>query len=567
MGGRSKAGGTPIARSLRLSLLAATMSVAVIAVLASAWVSNRESKRELVDVVSRDLEKVTLIASHFQARAEEFASFDDDPWAGQAHRSWVPGLDEFVRAQSEQYGLRIVVREETKGQVLADSGGNGGADLPPGSWQTIHPPPETADRELARLENYYTKLEDCYVDEGLHPTVAPDSPNGLRKPLIHLNAEKDDVAAGKAKALECQSEASDALEVRPPFPSMDLYVAEPAIARTVARVDGITGRSMLTIVAVIVLTILITAVVARKILRPIGRLTFAARRMADGDLSHRVQLRRSDELGQLADTFDAMAGTLEANAQQRKRMTTDIAHELRTPLSNIRGYLEAAQDGIAPLTPALVSSLLEDTLLLQGLVEDLQELSMAESGRLQLQRAPTDLDDLVGSVAAAHHARALQRGIAVYLDARTGLVVDVDARRVRQVVTNLIENAIRHTDAGGQIVVSAHRTEWGARIAVRDTGAGIEAAHLPHIFDRFYRTDASRNRATGGSGLGLAITRELVHAHGGTIDVSSVLGQGSTFVVDLPAAVDRPPATNGASAHGPSTNGAASPASVYSSGG
>jgi two-component system sensor histidine kinase BaeS len=238
-------------------------------------------------------------------------------------------------------------------------------------------------------------------------------------------------------------------------------------------------------------------------------------------------------------------------------MTTDIAHELRTPLSNIRGYLEAAQDGVAPLTPALVSSLLEDAMLLQGLVEDLQELSLAESGRLQLQRAPTDVDDLAISVASAHRARALQRGVGVNVDARTGLLADLDARRMRQVITNLMENAIRHTDAGGEIALAVHRTESGMRISVRDTGTGIEPEHLPHIFDRFYRTDASRNRATGGSGLGLAITRELVAAHGGTIGASSVLGRGTTFVVDLPVAHVEPVATTGAGTAGP----------VYSAGG
>jgi two-component system sensor histidine kinase BaeS len=407
------------------------------------------------------------------------------------------------------------------------------------------------------LENYYAQLERCYRSKGLTPSVDPDSLTGLRKPVIRLDRQSGDPTVVKRSALECESDASDALEVQPLFPTVELFVSEPPIAASVAGVDGVTARLLLTIFGVIGLTIVITAVVARKILRPIGQLTFAANLMAEGDLSQRVGLRRADELGQLAATFDAMAASLQSSADQRKRMTTDIAHELRTPLSNIRGYLEAAQDGVAPMTPALVASLLEDTLLLQGLVEDLQELSVAESGRLQLQRAPTDVDDLAASVASAHRARALQRGIGIGIDAATGMVVDLDARRLRQVLTNLVENAIRHTDAGGEIMVAVHRTERGVRLSVRDTGAGIEPEHLPHIFDRFYRTDASRNRATGGSGLGLAITRELVHAHGGTIEVSWVLGRGTTFVGYLPAPVGRPTAANGAS------NGA----SVYSSGG
>lgn len=519
-------GGTSIARSLRLSLLAATVSVATVAVLASAWVANRETKAELVRAVNDDLERANEIAVRFQLRAADFAEAGGNPWSDETGTG---GLDEFVAGLATESGLRVIVRSNEDGSVLADSEGLDGRDRPPGASRTIGPPPESAEAELDRVQNYWNALSECFKKQNIPFETATE--NGVTKPVIRNGTS----LGSKRQAVDdCRNGLSDRLEYVPPFPAVDVFIGQPDIAARVTDVDGLTRRLAATIVGVLLLAIVATALLARKILRPIGILTSAAQVMGRGDLSHRVRLRRGDEIGQLADTFDAMAASLEQSAHQRKRMTSDVAHELRTPLSNIRGYLEAAQDGVAELSPALVSSLLEDTLLLQGLVEDLQELSVAESGQLQLQKSLTDIDELATSVAAAHRARALQGGIAIQTDAASGAQLSLDVRRIRQVVTNLVENAIRHTDAGGEIRVTTRRLEGAVEVAVTDTGTGIEPEHLPHLFERFYRADASRNRATGGSGLGLAITRELVAAHGGAISVTSTVGVGSRFAVVLP---------------------------------
>jgi two-component system sensor histidine kinase BaeS len=215
-------------------------------------------------------------------------------------------------------------------------------------------------------------------------------------------------------------------------------------------------------------------------------------------------------------------------------MVSDIAHELRGPLTNIRGYLEAAEDGVVPLDRDLLDSLIHQSATLERLVDDLQDLALADAGRLRLHAEPIDAAEIVGVVGAAHHAAAEAAGISLEIEAEANVPVVADPHRLQQAVGNLTGNAIRYTRRGGRVTLSALVSGDAAVITVRDTGVGIADEHLPHIFERFYRADASRSRQTGGSGLGLAITKYLVEAHGGTIEVSSQLESGSTFVIRLP---------------------------------
>ena len=218
----------------------------------------------------------------------------------------------------------------------------------------------------------------------------------------------------------------------------------------------------------------------------------------------------------------------------RRAMTGDIAHELRTPLSNIRGYLEAMEEGVVDATPELIVSLHEEAILLQRLVDELQDLALAEADELQIAQEPTDLQALLEQTVQAHRAKAVAAGITLALEAAPGVTAEVDPGRIRQVIGNLLDNAIRHTDRGGMASVRLSEGGDHLEITVTDTGAGIPAEHLPHVFDRFYRVDMSRSRDTGGSGLGLAIAAELVRLHGGSIGVESEVGEGSLFRVRLP---------------------------------
>ena len=346
-----------------------------------------------------------------------------------------------------------------------------------------------------------------------------------------------DLRAATADSYEiCEAQADRA--VRDPYvadPAL-LYLGEATADRYQAIWDADQPRTVGTVLAVLLATGAVTLLAGRRIARPIHALTTAVQRMEAGDRTARVPVkgRRQDEVGRLAHAFNAMAVSMEENERQRQAMVSDIAHELRNPLTNVRGYLEGVQDGLVPLDDALVASLLEESTLLGRLVDDLQDLALADAGRLHLHPEPLDAADLVEQVVAAHRAAAATAGVAITAAARGPMPVQADPGRLRQALGNLVGNALRYTPAGGQVTLTVSGAADQAVIAVADTGAGIAAEHLPHIFDRFYRADASRNRETGGSGLGLAITRHLVEAHGGTIEAQSTEGTGSTFTIRLP---------------------------------
>jgi signal transduction histidine kinase len=274
---------------------------------------------------------------------------------------------------------------------------------------------------------------------------------------------------------------------------------------------------------------------SRRTLAPIKALTSAAQSLGRGDFSQRVQIKDRSELGELAQTFNSMASDLEHTEKLRQNMVADVAHELRTPISNIQGYLEALQDGVIKPDKETISSLYEEAALLSRLVDDLQELSLAEAGELKLVIQPEDIGGIVRRAVAAVGAkkRAKEVSLAVELPERLP-PVNIDARRVGEVLRNLLENAVEHTGKGGSITVAARQQGSWVEVSVADTGEGIPAEELPNIFERFYRVDKSRARATGGSGLGLTIAKRLVEAHGGRIEAQSQPGKGSRFSFTIP---------------------------------
>ncbi|KAA6202605.1 HAMP domain-containing histidine kinase [Streptomyces parvus] len=398
------------------------------------------------------------------------------------------------------------------------------------------------------------------------PVPAPrDAPAEQAAPSVEmpeLTGERDRAIAscvGTARSEQLSSYvASPALlfigdEGGATLPGFDLSPANTA---------RIAGAAAL----VLALTVGASVFAGARLVRPLHALTGAAQRMRDGEQPASVPVSGDDEVGRLAAAFNDMSAHRARLEEQRKAMVSDVAHELRTPLSNIRGWLEAAQDGLADPDPAFVSSLLEEAVLLQHIIDDLQDLAAADAGALRLHPEPVEVRELLGQVAAAHQARAENAGVTLTVTAPApGPALSADPVRLRQAVGNLVSNAVRHTPEGGRVTLRAYvagrdasgphapgpnASEEGRGTAVAgggtvvievtDTGSGIPADDLPHVFDRFWRAEKSRSRRTGGSGLGLAIVRKLVEAHGGTVEATSTEGKGSTFALQLPGAGGRP---------------------------
>lgn len=310
--------------------------------------------------------------------------------------------------------------------------------------------------------------------------------------------------------------------------------------------------------AVLLITVTVTSLAGFRLVKPLRVLTTAAIRMEGGELSTRVPVRGQDEISRLSAAFNAMSERREQLETVRRAMTNDIAHELRTPVSNLRGWLEAVEDGIARPDADLVASLLGQALQLQHIIDDLRDLAAAEAGELRLSPVPVQTDDLLSTVVRAAKATADAQGVTLRLTADPSTVVDADPVRLRQMVDNLVSNAVRHTPPGGTVTLGAspERREESAAgdlraapdgrrrsdfvlLTVSDTGCGIPAEELPHVFDRFWRSEKSRNRQSGGSGLGLAIVRRLAEAHGGTVTVLSTPGEGTAVTLRLPSEARR----------------------------
>lgn len=270
--------------------------------------------------------------------------------------------------------------------------------------------------------------------------------------------------------------------------------------------------------------------------RRLQRLRHAVESMNLQDLSARVGMLGHDAVGVLAQAFDRMADRLEAEELARRNLFADVAHELRHPLALLRGRLESIQDGVLPMDAEQLLLLEDDVIALSRLVDDLRDLSLAEVGQLRLDLAPIDLRAFTQELAADLTPVAEDRRTALAFQIAPGIPpVPGDAARLRQVLVNLLTNALRHTPEGGRVTLSARPEQGQIVITVADTGEGIPPERLAHIFERFYRVSQARSRADGGgTGLGLAIVRSLVELHGGTVEAASEPGRGATFTIRLP---------------------------------
>ena len=299
--------------------------------------------------------------------------------------------------------------------------------------------------------------------------------------------------------------------------------------------DATTGGGIAAFIPLTIVVLLLFGTAARGFRRfaaPLGDLIDAAESVEAGNYGVRVRARGPRELRSLATAFNSMSGRLETSERERRRLLADVTHELRTPLTIMQGNLEALLDGVYPADPAHLEPILDETRVLSRLVDDLRTLSLAEAGALTLHREPTDVGQLLMDSVASFRIQADAAGIEL-ATALDGVLpqAEIDPVRMREVLSNLLSNALRYTPRGGTVRVGASVADGRLRVSVRDSGPGIAAEALPHIFDRFYKSDESR-----GAGLGLAIAKSLVVAHGGEIEATSAPGQGTEMRFTFPVA-------------------------------
>lgn len=533
--------------SLRLRVIGLLMLAAMAATAATAWLTLRQVTSQVRESDRAGRQEVSRITGELHAY-------------GFAHGTW-EGVSPTVAELERDTGQRIRVTTESD-VLLADSDALAGREPRAVSSRPpvpVDPRPElrfpqgkvplasvkltvTAIGEYRAVAAYQT----CLTRAGVRMTARPNSfgiprvSTDRRPPQCKEPAGDADPGAAQDHdaASTCVSDPRLAACLQRVFDERTASVAPPRLqVRLGVRDESPATLAAAPTVAVAVgvglAVILGGLLLSRAVLRPVRALTLAARGLGEGDLERRVPASGRDEIAELGRAFNRMADSVQTGEERQRRLIGDIAHELRTPLANLRGYLEALQDGFVEPTPELLDSLHEEAMLQQRIVDDLQDLALAEAGALTYHHAVVDLLDVLDTCRTAHRAQAEAAGVSLELEGPQRVYVDADTDRLRQVVGNLIGNALRATPPGGTVTLALVRHGESAVLQVRDTGKGIPAEHLPHLFDRFWRADAARGRATGGSGLGLSIARQIVTDHRGTIDVESTVGAGTTFTVVL----------------------------------
>jgi two-component system sensor histidine kinase BaeS len=567
--------------SFRLRVLVLVMLVAVTATAATAWLTLRQASQQLNASVTASQQDITDITNQLRQYGSE-------------HGTW-EGVPAVVQGLSQRTGQRIQLVTEL-GQVIADSDQLAGHSARPVRSpptlvnprpQLKLPQPVTAeylDRVSAAITDYRSGVlfAACLTRLGIE---VRSTEGALGIPSFGVTAVTD--ASSDAQVTHCQVSSAgngsqrqadltatvECVKVRafsangqvitktPPLKapspnatetdSMESCLQQTFTERVAdfapiplqvylgAR-DNSKALSPAPVLAAAALVATFalagTILLSRRVLRPIGTLTSASQRLGAGDLAERVPVVGNDELAKLARSFNRMADSLQRGEERQRRLVADVAHELRTPLANLRGYLEALKDGVISPGPEVFASLHEEAVLQQRIVDDLQDLARAEAGVLAYHRTRVDLAELLETCRTAHHARAETAQVRLVLEAPAPVYVQADPDRLRQVLGNLVTNALRATPPDGKITLRVAGTLDYTTMQVTDTGSGIAAKDLPHIFDRFWRADAARGRTTGGSGLGLAIAKQIVTDHRGSIMVNSTVGVGTMFTITLPSA-------------------------------
>lgn len=581
----------PPHRSLIFRLLAASLTIAVAAVVATSWIASQATSRTIEQQLGRSL-------------SEDKSVYDALLGHAATHRDW-SAVPPVIAALAGKLGRRITLMTEDR-RIIADSrpgpslrSARPQATVDPlavdlaltGGTDRIDPrvvgpyrlPPAEQRKQRAELEEGLSCLRrfDSVAETVVGPhrrpklvvtqvgkqegtcQLVPARTRSETRPLAELREliatcarEKDPAQVGVAPDLaisvvdpdtgrsvaDREERAAGCLDDARRV-QLDPYVAPAALLFVTDPADPTAGpvfplsrdnllRTGTATAVVLLLAVLLTVVVGGRLVRPLRALTEAARRPGG---NQPVPVTGRDEIGYLAAALNELTARREQAETQRRAMVNDVAHELRNPLTNIRSWLEALQDGVATVDGPLLTLLRTETAQLQHIVDDLRDLAAADAGTLRMHPEPTFVNDAIGQVIDAHRPNADAAGVQLVAEHADDPEVTVDPVRLRQLAGNLLSNAIRHTPSGGTVTVRTGAAGGRLTIAVQDTGVGIAAADLEKVFDRFWRADESRNRATGGSGLGLPIARKIAETHGGGITVASVLGRGTTFTVTLPA--------------------------------
>jgi signal transduction histidine kinase len=406
---------------------------------------------------------------------------------------------------------------------------------------------------MVGLSDLATSLENYYRTHGswngvqsifVSPRIGPNGMGGMMNQRLLL-ADTSGVIVADTQGVEVgrkltSSELSASIHLDVGRNAVGYLFAVGGMGFTAGNEQFLLGRLnrgvLLAGLVAGALALILALGLAYTLLRPVHALTYAAQKLAEGDLSQRVDVHGKDEMATLGHTFNQMADSLQQAEEARRAMTADIAHELRTPLAVQRANLEALQDGVYPLTADNLAPVIEQNHLLTHLVEDLRTLALADAGQIVLERTPTDLASLVGQVVERFLPQALTQQVKLVVQPPPTAFPEVllDPIRLEQILTNLLSNAMRYTPAGGQVELTLASMPSSVLVRVHDSGSGIPPESLPYIFGRFYRVDKARNRSEGGSGLGLAIARQLARAHGGDLTVVNHPAGGAEFTLTLP---------------------------------
>ncbi len=408
---------------------------------------------------------------------------------------------------------------------------------------------------LVTLLTRYYRLNGSWagVDEVFSP--GNDSPAPSRSPetrwearrnlFVIANAEGNIVFGGRSDLLGRKlnpRELNKGVKLDVDGDTIGWLIFTPAIDRWVAgTAEGnfmvsITQAVYFSAIAAAGVALILGGVLAYTFTRSLRELTAATKELEKGRLGYQVEVRSQDELGELAKSFNQMSAELERSNQLRRKMTADIAHDLRTPLSVLTGYTEALSDAKLQPTPEIFETMHNEALHLSHLVDDLKTISLADAGELPLAYQRIAVDILLNRTASAHRVQAEHENIAIAVDIPPQLPeIEVDVERMVQVLGNLMSNALRYTPPGGQITLSARQSDNQVQISITDTGVGIAAEDLPYVFERSFRGDKARTHPAGETGLGLSIAKSLVQVQGGTISVESEPGKGTTFTIRFPA--------------------------------
>lgn len=493
-------------------LFIAFAALAIAAVLAMFFAQQRTFRQDFLEYSDRlILTRLQGVAKRIGERYVEVGSWDFVIRRPQVFNDFLDGGDGRVTGRRGEPGM--------------DSGPPPGRPLGPGPESKDYPPerdrygprmpPEKGPpkKELDPL-NYRSRVK-LVSSDGRHlignPAVLDDGPSIA---VVANGAQVGTLYFSRAQGLSSDADLA--------------FVAKQA------------RHALFAALGVLAFALAFAWALARWLRRPVVELAKGADRLAAGEFATRVNASREDELGDLARDFNRLASTLEDSQQARRRWGADIAHELRTPLSILRGEIQAMQDGIRPMDAKGLASLQSECDRLSRLVEDLYLLSVADAGGLEYRFETLDLGSVLQEIVEDHAPRMTQQGLALSLESlsTSRMFVRADERRLIQLFTNLLTNARRYTDAPGKVIVRAVLSSRHARVEIDDSPPGVAAEHLPKLFDRLFRVESSRARAEGGAGLGLSICKSIANAHGGTIEAShSPLG-GLRITLTLPLAGD-----------------------------